>query len=69
MKRQQKGSRNFELNIYVIEPLSDVQCLAAFLSGTFTWTTPSLVAGRYTIDSLFQAARAMFGSSCNLKIP
>ena len=69
MKRQQKGSRDFELNIYVIEPLSDVQCLVVLLSGIFTWTTSSLVAGRCTIDSLFQAVYAIFGSSCNLKSP
>ena len=36
MRRQQDGSRDFELNVFVIEPLSGVQYLAAFRSGVFT---------------------------------
>ena len=36
IRRQTNGSRDFELNVFVIESLSHVQCLAAFRSGIFT---------------------------------
>ena len=53
---------------YMIEPLSDVQCLAVSLPRILKGTTSSLVAGRYTIDIL-QAVYAKFGSGRNLQSP